>query len=111
MGKGLGCEMDMAFMVDSNAALGGVSQTTSGKLCHVWIGHVWVLDITEHGDVLHKKVDTKQNPADLLTQHFTRIEIDKFLGHVTLEFQQSRTKTNLPMHGLITKAPCRGPKG
>ena len=100
MGQDLGCPMEAAVMVDSNAALGIVGRKGNGKLRHVRIGHLWVQEVAESGELAYKKVDTKSNVADLFTKNLSRPDMEKFMEKMCQDYEHDRAKSSLSINRL-----------
>ena len=79
--------MIASVLVDSSAALAIVARRGNGKLRHVRVGHLWVQERAQAGELLYKKVRGEQNPADLLTKPVPAGKVTQFsteLGQVKL---------------------------
>ena len=58
-----------SVFVDSSAALAIVARRGNGKLRHVKVGHLWIQEKANAGEIVYRKVRGECNPADLMTKH------------------------------------------
>ena len=96
----LGCKSmlkDMSFNIalkvhtDAEAAKGIASRTGLGKTRHIAVHYLWVQEKVRRGDFDLKKVHGKSNPADLLTKHLGRDDIDKYMRIICMHFEEGRS--------------------
>ena len=64
-----GISLQASVLTDSSAALAITCRKGNGRLRHVKIGHLWIQEKAESGDVHFRKVRGETNPADLGTKH------------------------------------------
>ena len=65
----LGVTATIAAHVDATAAMAIASRLGPGRLKHVDIRQLWVQQEVSAGHVILHKIDSKKNPADILTKH------------------------------------------
>ena len=91
-----GIEGDGHIYVDSTAALGVVGRRGCGKMRHVRVGHLWVQEMRETGELRYEKIKGTANPADLMTklvnpslreQHMQRMSLQKKAGRAEESLQ------------------------
>ena len=73
---------------DATAAIGICKRQGFGKVRHLVIADLWVQQLVRHRRCRLDKWLGPQNPADLMTKHFSRAEIEKYwrlLGMARLE--------------------------
>ena len=69
-----------SVLVDSSAALAVVGRKGNGKLRHVKVGHLWIQEKSDTGEIVYRKVRGECNPADLMTKYLP--------AHKVLEFSE-----------------------
>ena len=100
MVAGLGRTTDGEVFVDSSAALGVVNRKGNGKLRHIRVGQLWVQQMAEDEVIAYKKVNGKQNPADLCTKNLTQGIIDHGIAKVEMEIRAGRAEMGLEANRL-----------
>ena len=83
--------------VDSSAAIGMVSRRGSGKLRHIKVGHLWIQEMAEEGEVQVRKVLGDSNPADLMTKHLHERKVVQFMAHMNCAHLQGRASAGLQL--------------
>ena len=73
----LGIQLEIHLHSDSSAAIGMGGRTGVGKVRHLEVAGLWIQDKIRSGNIILHKVDGKRNPADLLTKHVTREELER----------------------------------
>ena len=63
-----GMQATASICVDSSAALAVVSRKGNGRLRHVRVGHLWLQEKANSGELVYRKVRGELNPADLMTK-------------------------------------------
>lgn len=81
--------------VDSSAALGIVKRQGCGKMRHVRVGMLWILQKEEDGELSYNKVLGTENPGDLMTKHLGQAVIDKHMKTISQEFRRGRAESGL----------------
>ncbi len=66
--KDLGVKAAIKMRADSMAAKGIAGRKGLGKLKHMDVRYLWVQDCVRGGDFVVKHIDSKINPADVLTK-------------------------------------------
>ena len=75
----IGVQLGSEVLVDSSAALAAVHSKGNGRLRHVRVGHLWIQQVSEDGELQYQKVDGVLNPADLMTKSLTAVKIQDFM--------------------------------
>ncbi len=88
--RDLGISLGATVHSDASAALAIVQRQGLGKLRHLQVQYLWVQERVKRGDLGVKKVDGKQNPADLLTKHLPQNELQKHLEALSVETSATR---------------------
>ena len=109
MVAGLGTQTDGEIYVDSSAALGVVNRKGNGKLRHIRVGQLWIQQTAEDEVLSYKKVDGKQNPADLCTKNLTQSAIDQAIAKIEMEIRKGRADLGLQANRVewISATPVR----
>ena len=76
---------DFGLNTDSDAAVGICRELVSDEFRHFAVGQLWLQEGLRRGEFCLCKVKDDANPADTLTQHFHRDELDKLLTTMTLK--------------------------
>ena len=71
--------MNMTLYVDAKATIGMVSRKGVGSVKHIQASELWVQDAVRRGVIGIRKVDTKLNPADLMTKHLDKATRERHL--------------------------------
>ena len=61
--------LEAKIHTDSTAAIGIVHRSGLGRTRHIQVQFLWIQECISEGRVSVNKIDTKLNPADLLTKH------------------------------------------
>ena len=69
--KDLGVELPLRVWTDSSASIGICSRQGLGKLRHLDTHTLWLQQAVRSGRVTIKKILGDENPADLLTKHWS----------------------------------------
>ena len=78
--KDLGIEARGMVLSDSNAAIGMVQREgLGGRTRHIQVQYLWIQERVAREELKMKKVDTKQNPSDLMTKFLGKDDKDKML--------------------------------
>ena len=97
LGDDWGEELTCAVVVDSTAAIGTMSRRGSGRLRHVRIGHLWVQERVESGELGLEKVKTDLNPADILTKHVQGDKVTQHMRRMGYEYREGRAESALEL--------------
>jgi hypothetical protein len=84
LGRDLGVEMCLSIHTDSAAVVGICRRSGIGRVRHLAVGQLWVQEGLRRGDFRLYKVAGAENPADLLTKHLNREEIQRHLKALSL---------------------------
>jgi hypothetical protein len=93
LGRDLGIEMSLSVHTDSAAAAGICRRSGIGRVRHLAVGQLWVQEGLRRGDFRLYKVAGAENPADLLTKHLNREEIQRHLRALSLIAASGRAAT------------------
>ena len=77
---GLDTPDDFDIYTDANAAIGIVQREGVGRTRHIDVNMLWVQQRQKEGEMSINKVDTKYNPADIMTK---AVPIEVMWRHVT----------------------------
>ena len=77
MEKEMNIEMEIDLFVDASAAIGIVQRQGLGKLRHIEVKNLWLQDEVKGERIRIRKVNGKENPADLGTKALGRDDMDK----------------------------------
>ena len=91
-----GLPMEAWVHVDSSAAIGMIDRRGSGRLRHIKIGHLWIQEMAEEGEIRVRKVLGDENPADLMTKHLVERKVSQFMQAMGFEFRPSRACRHQP---------------
>ena len=91
----LGRSTEGEVFVDSSAALGVVHRKGNGKLRHIRVGQLWVQQTAEDEVLTYKKINGKDNPADLCTKNLTQAAIDNGLKKIEMTIRSGRAELGL----------------
>ena len=97
LGDDWGLNLVCAVIVDSTAAIGTMSRRGSGRLRHVRIGHLWVQERVESGELRLGKVRTDRNPADILTKFVSGEKVAEHMGQLSYEYRAGRAASALEL--------------
>ena len=97
LGDDWGLELSCAVIVDSTAAIGTMSRRGSGRLRHVRIGHLWVQERVESGELRLEKVRTDRNPADILTKFVGGEKMAEHMRQLSYEYRVGRADAALEL--------------
>ena len=100
MTKDLGTETEGEVFVDSSAALGIVHRKGNGKLRHIRVGQLWIQQTAEDEVLTYKKINGKENPADLCTKNLTQAAIDKALEKIEMILRSGRAELGLQANAI-----------
>ena len=95
LAAGMGRTAEGEVFVDSSAALGVVHRKGNGKLRHIRVGQLWVQQTAEDEVLTYKKINGKENPADLCTKNLTQAAIDNGLKKIEMAIRSGRAELGL----------------
>ena len=90
--KDLGLDFELELYTDSSACKGICARTGLGKVKHMEIVHLWLQGMVRSGRVAIKKVNGKENPADLMTKYLVREVMDGHLRTLGSSVEGGRVK-------------------
>ena len=68
--------MSRRISTDASAAKGITARRGAGKIRHIEVSQLWIQDKVRKGEIIMRKVDTKENLADALTKFVTAEELN-----------------------------------
>jgi hypothetical protein len=80
LAKDLGWEFRIRIWVDSTAAKSIASRTGIGRVRHMEVKYLWIQEALKGKKFELRKIDGKQNPADILTKPKSAVEMESMLG-------------------------------
>ena len=90
--KDLGMELAVFVWTDSSACRGICCRTGLGTLRHMDVQLLWLQGVVRRRHVVIRRVGGKWNPADLMTKHLGRKDVDWHLD--MLLFREARNMTS-----------------
>ena len=90
-----GQDLEAWVHVDSSAAIGMIDRRGSGRLRHIKIGHLWIQERAEEGEIQVRKVKGDSNVADLMTKHLNEASMQKYMDMLSCESRAGRADTSL----------------
>ena len=87
--------MRLHMQADSAAAIGICRRIGIDCVRHLAVWQPLVQESLRRGDVTLLKVNSEDNPADVLTKHVTRVVLDKHLWAMSLKRAAGRAATAL----------------
>ena len=88
--KDLGLCWDLCVHSDATAAIGICNRKGLGKIRHLAVADLWIQDKVRAKDFQLKKVLGADNPADMMTKHINRADIDKHMRTIGLHWEDGR---------------------
>ena len=64
-----GININLRINTDASAAKGITARRGAGKIRHIEVSQLWIQDRVRKGEIIMRKIDTKENLADALTKH------------------------------------------
>ena len=85
-GQDFDIEAKGMVLSDSNAAIGMVQREgLGGRTRHIQVQYLWIQERVAREELLMRKVDTKQNTADLMTKFLSKEDRDRLLKIMHME--------------------------
>ena len=94
--KDFGYEFKATACSDASAAIGIAYRQGLGKVRHVDVQYLWIQSEVAQGKVGLRKVDTKENPADLMTKPVNAETMHKHMAKLC--FKVSKSRASLAPH-------------
>ena len=107
MATDFGDDLFVSLWSDASAAIAISQRSGLGKLRHIQTQYLWLQERVSCKDVALTKVLGTNNPADLLTKHLSRPDMDRHLGFSGLIIRTGRADGSL--HISAIGAAC-GPR-
>ena len=93
------------IMSDSSAALGIVQREgLGGRTRHIQVQYLWMQERVAREELAVKKIDTKRNPADLMTKHLGQEDRDKMLNIMKMITIDEKDPSARSIHLVTQKA-------
>ena len=89
--RDLGLEFRICLYTDSTAAKGTMSRRGLGKVRHIDVGYLWLQQKVYLKALVVKKINGKENPADLGTKYLSAEDIEKHLVRLGFAFESGRS--------------------
>ena len=89
--------MKREVFTDSAAALRVTRRMGCGKLRHVRVGHLWVQDKQESGELEYRKTEGSTNLADAGTKYLSGDELEEFMEKVLQAAVEGRAGLSLKL--------------
>ena len=114
--KDLDIVAQATVMSDPNDAIGiGQREGLEGRTRHIQVQYLWIQERIAKEELLMRKVDTKKNPADLMTKFLSKEDKDrmlKYMNMMTVDEQKSKSKvikrmTTFSLRSLVEKESKR----
>ena len=90
MAKDMGFLLEGDVWIDASAAMGILNRQGCGKLRHLDTQFLWVQQKQLRGSIRYEKVNTKENPADLMTKGLDDATSARHLGKLGCRFAKGR---------------------
>jgi hypothetical protein len=100
LAEGVNIILQAAMYADSSAALAVVQRRGNGRLRHIRVGHLWIPELAECGDVKFRKVDGLSNPADLATKFLGGSIIQQLLPRLGQAQRDGRSAAQIALQAL-----------
>ena len=84
--------IDIFIYTDATSGKAMASRRGLGKVRHIAVNELWIQEHVQNKTVTIKKIKNKFNPADLLTKHLTKAEVQTIMEHIQNMFEQGRPK-------------------
>ena len=102
LAEGVNLILQAAMYADSSAALAVVQRRGNGRLRHIRVGHLWIQELAECGDVKFRKVDGLSNPADLATKFLGESTINKLLPRLGQTKRCGRSSAQIALNSCYS---------
>ena len=102
MAGDMGFELQGKIYTDSTAAIGMSFRKGLGKTRHLDVQYLWIQDEVEKKTLEVKKVNTKENPADLFTKPLPATIIEDHTRRLYFSLDDTRAKS-APTLNSITR--------
>ena len=100
MAYDFGDDLNVSLWSDASAAIAISQRSGLGKLRHIQTQYLWLQERVSCKDVALSKVLGTKNPADLLTKHLARADMDKHLEFSGLIIRTGRADGSLHVSAL-----------
>ena len=98
--RDFGIEGDAQVYSDSTAAIGIVSRHGLGRTRHIKVQYLWIQEKILNGEVDVKKVDGKENIADLFNKYLKRDDIYRLLAAMGMWLESGRSDIGLKISSI-----------
>ena len=98
MALDMGLKLEGDVWIDASAAMGILNRQGCGKLRHLDTQLRWVQQKALWGNVKYEKINTKENPADLMTKGLDEATSMKHLGRLGCRFTRGRAEKSVTLN-------------
>ena len=98
MALDLGYKIEGDVWIDASAAMGILNRRGCGKIRHLDTQLLWVQQKQLRGTIDYKKVDGKQNPADLMTKGLDEKTMHEHLKKLGCRFESGRAGKSVTLN-------------
>ena len=92
------------ILSDLNAAIGIVQREgLGGRTRHIQVQYLWIQQQVAQEYLMMRKVDTKENPADLMTKFLTKDDKDKMLKYMCMKALSEKDVNARSIHEVQKK--------
>ena len=88
--RDVGISVGITINTDSSTAKSIALRKGVGKVRHIETNQLWLQDKVKSKDICIKTIGTLDNPADLMTKHLSREDIDKHLRNLGFSREDGR---------------------
>ena len=100
LAKYLGIELGARLHVDASAAIGILERKGVGRVRHLDVGTLWLQEAQLRKILSIQKVLGTANPADLMTKHLGRDQINQYCKALGVEFRGGRSEVAQQLHAF-----------
>ena len=107
LGEDLGISFRTRIHIDATAAMGILERRGVGRVRHLDVGTLWLQEQSLRQAVEFIKVKGTANPADLMTKHLARAQVDQYLEALGYEVREGRAEAAVKLHPAKAPDPAR----
>jgi len=101
MARDFGLCLNGLLRTDSTAALGMVHRQGLGRTRHIEVQYLWIQEQVAAKKFNIAKVDSKANPADLLTKHLNAEVMQAHMKELNMKFVEGRSDSALMLKAVV----------
>ena len=102
--------IEVQVFADASAALSVAARKGCGRMRHLRLGHLWIQERAQSGEISYYKVAGQRNPADLMTKHLKGERIRYLLNEIGYVYRMGSARARLLLHGYLF-GPSPSPEG